>query len=312
MLTIHKGSQISEGFISGFNKGWKGFLWMMKIIIPVSFFTAILAWSGLLEKIDFIIEPAMDLLNLPAMAALPLLIGMLTGIYGGIASMVVLPFSIEQMTIIAIFLLIAHNLVQEGIIQGNSGINPFKATIFRIVAAIVTVFVVAQFIDSDGSSNAGMEAVSSLTSQPFLVMLQGWGLTVLSLIIKIFFIIMVILITLEMVKTLGWINHIVNFLSPLLRIMGLSRKVGILWITAVVFGLAYGGAVIVEETKSGHLTERELETLHLSIGINHSMIEDPVLFLPLGIGAFWLWIPRIIMALISVRLLTLWQNFVRN
>ncbi|TFG37195.1 MAG: hypothetical protein E4H39_02625 [Syntrophobacterales bacterium] len=117
-----------------------------------------------------------------------------------------------------------------------------------------------------------------------------------------------ILTALEVFKTLGWITHVVNFLAPLLTVMGLSRKVGVLWITAVVFGIAYGGAVIVEEAKDGQLTEGELETLHLSIGINHSMIEDPVLFLSLGVGAFWLWVPRLIMALIAVRLLTLWQR----
>jgi hypothetical protein len=45
-------------------------------------------------------------------AALPLLVGTLTGIYGAIAAMVVLPFTKGQMTLIAIFLLIAHNLAR--------------------------------------------------------------------------------------------------------------------------------------------------------------------------------------------------------
>ena len=54
-------------------------------------------------------------------AALPLLIGMLTGVYGGIAAMVVLPFSSAQMTLMAVFILMAHALIQEGIIQGKSG-----------------------------------------------------------------------------------------------------------------------------------------------------------------------------------------------
>ena len=40
--------------------------------------------------------------------------------------MIVVPLTQAQMTLIAIFLLISHNLVQEGIIQGKSGINPLK------------------------------------------------------------------------------------------------------------------------------------------------------------------------------------------
>jgi hypothetical protein len=309
MPFMSRGNKIREGFVNGINKGWHGFLWMMKIIIPISFLTALLAWFGLIEKLDILIKPAMGLLNLPSMAAVPLLVGMLTGIYGGIAAMAVLPLSSEQMTIVAIFLLISHNLVQEGIIQGNSGINPLKATLFRIGASVITVLIVAQCMDLTGTVDIASGGEFREPSQPFWAMVHEWGSTILILVIKIFFIIMGILTALEIFKNLGWITPVVNFLSPLLKVMGLGHKVGILWITAVVFGLSYGGAVIVEEAREEHLTKRDLETLHLSIGINHSMIEDPVLFLSLGVGAFWLWVPRLIMALVAVRLLTLWQNF---
>ena len=81
--------------------------------------------------------------------------------------------------------------------------------------------------------------------------------------------------------------------------------------TAAVFGLAYGAAVIVEEAKEGYLSKDELEVLHLSIGINHSLIEDPALFLPFGLSAFWLWVPRMITAVIAVRLFTWWQAALR-
>jgi len=79
----------------------------------------------------------------------------------------------------------------------------------------------------------------------------------------------------------------------------------------LIFGLAYGAAVIVEEAEKGHLSREELERLHLSIGINHAIIEDPSLFLALGLGAFWLWAPRLIMAILAVHLLRLWQSLAK-
>jgi hypothetical protein len=79
--------------------------------------------------------------------------------------------------------------------------------------------------------------------------------------------------------------------------MGLSPSTGMLWLTASVFGLSYGAAVIVEETQSKKFKQQDLNRLHLSIGINHSMIEDPALFLPFGLPFLWLWIPRIIAAM---------------
>ncbi len=281
---------------------------MMKIIIPISFLTALLAWSGLIEKMDFFLRPLMGLLGLPPAATLPLIIGALTGIYGGIASMAVLPLSMEEMTLVAIFLLIAHNLVQEGIIQGKSGVNPIVATVFRLVVAVITVLVVSRWLSPSGSVPHEL-GLSSPVPQTFSAMVRDWGLVTMGLVAKIFCIIMMILTSLEILKSFGWAAVIVAFLAPVLTFMGLSRRVGILWMTAVLFGLSYGGAVIVEEVKNGNLSKEELETLHLSIGINHSMIEDPSLFLPLGLSPFWLWVPRLIVALLAVRLLTLWHRF---
>ena len=109
--------RFKEGLTSGIIKGWSGFVWMLRIIIPISFLTTLLSYSVWIDKIDFLLQPAMNLLNLPPMAALPVIVGILTGIYGVIAYMGMLPLTSDQMTLIAVFLLISHNFVQEGIIQ---------------------------------------------------------------------------------------------------------------------------------------------------------------------------------------------------
>ena len=306
-MTIER-TLLKEGLNTGLHKGLDGFIWIMKILIPVSLFTALLAWTGWLDHLDFLLQPLMSILSLPAMATIPLLIGMLTGIYGGIAAMSVLPFSQDQMTLMAIFLLIAHNLIQEGIIQAKSGIHPIKATLFRLVAATFTVIAVAPFFNV--TMTASEKTGSSLEmTRPLIEALQEWGLTTLSLSAKIFVIIMCILTLLEILKTFDLISPMVRVLNPLLKIMGLDQKVGFLWLTAVIFGVAYGGAVIVEEVKAGHLTKEELEELHLSIGINHALVEDPSLFLSLGLSPFWLWFPRVIVAILAERMLTLWRLF---
>jgi len=299
---------LNTGLHNGLRKGWQGFFWMMKIILPVSLFTTLLAWSGWIGMLDFLVEPLMNLFNLPAMAALPLLIGMLTGIYGGIAAMVILPFDQGQMTLMAIFLLMAHNLIQEGIIQGQSGIHPLKITLFRLVTASLTIMLVGPWLA--GPSVAGVTPALVLpVPPPFVAMIGHWLETTFWLTLKIFFIIMAILMLLEMAKILGWIVPIVRLFSPLLRLMGLDRKVGLLWMTAIVFGLAYGGAVIVEEAKANHISREELEMLHLSISINHSMVEDPLLFIALGLSALWLYLPRIVMAIVTVHLIRLWYRY---
>jgi len=302
---------LKESFLAGFRKGWIGFIWIMKILVPISLLTVLLAWSGWMEKIHFLIQPIMSWLSLPAMAALPLLIGVFTGIYGGIAAMVVLPFTKEQFTLMAIFLLIAHNLIQEGVIQGKSGLHPLKATLFRLIAASLTVMAAALFL-AVGATAPITAGGSAIDPKSLGAMIGDWLLTTLKLSVRIFAIIMSLLIVLEVMKRLGWINRIVKLSRPLLRGLGLGENAGILWMTAAIFGLAYGAAVIVEEAKEGHLDKEELEGLHLSIGINHALIEDPALFLALGLNPFWLWVPRIITAMLAVRLLTFWQQIVKK
>jgi hypothetical protein len=167
--------------------------------------------------------------------------------------------------------------------------------------------VAARFLDV--TPTAALVAKTSVSvSQSFGAMMGQWLLAMSQLCVKIFVIIMTLLILLEVLKSLGWIKKIVKLSRPLLKCLGLSEKAGILWMTAAIFGLAYGAAVIVEEAKEGHLERDELEGLHLSIGINHALVEDPALFLALGLSAFWLWVPRLITAMLAVRLLTLWQH----
>jgi hypothetical protein len=64
--------------------------------------------------------------------------------------------------------------------------------------------------------------------------------------------------------------------------------------------------------KEGLLTDEEAEKLHLSIGINHSFIEDPILFMALGVSFFWAWFPRLLAAILTVHVVTQWQKHLRR
>jgi len=102
---------------------------------------------------------------------------------------------------------------------------------------------------------------------------------------------------------LGWIKYLVKFFRPLMKILGLSDRAVMMWVTGAGFGLLYGSAIIIEEAKKGALTKEELEHLHVSIGINHSIVEETALFLALGVNPFWLLIPRFATSAIAVHAL---------
>ncbi|MFZ7128267.1 MAG: iron transporter [Desulfobacterales bacterium] len=290
---------------SGIRKGWSGALWMYRILIPISFFTLILEMTHVIERLDGVLAPIMGLIHLPAKAALPLVAGLLTGIYGGIASMAVLDLTIRESTLIAVFLLISHNMIQESVIQGQSGVNPIKAAAARLATSVAVVWLMG-FFWGEGARSAVAHAAAAAPAGT-AEMLMKWGLQTLKLCLQILVILIGIMVLMEWMRATRLSDRLAGMLSPLLRLLGLSERTGMLWLTAVLFGVSYGGAVIVEEVRHGSLASEELERLHLSIGINHSMIEDPALFLPLGISAVWLWVPRLLAAVIAVQLLIVWR-----
>lgn len=287
-------------FLAGIKRGWGSFIWISQIIIPVSFLVALLQWAGWLNQLDFLLDPLMRLLNLPPEAALPIISGMVINLYAGIAVMYTIPFTIGQMTLIAVFNLIAHNLIAEGIIQHKSGLNVIKTTLIRITAATIVLLIVSRFL---GDTSQSISTPGGLAVQaPILEVLKNWGIDTLQLLLRILGIVMTIMVLLEFSETLNWNKYSRRFLRPLMKILRLSDRTATLWLTSVTFGLMYGGAVIIDEAKKGTLTREELERLHISVGINHSMIEDSALFLVMGLHPFWLWVPKLVMAIAAVQI----------
>ena len=285
--------------MAGVKKGWGSFLWIVKIIIPVSFLVALLQWTGWLYHLDFLLKPLMSQLNLPPEAVIPIVSGLLINMYGAIAAMTAIPFTLEQMTLMAVFTLLAHNLIAEGIVQHKSGINVIKITLIRIITAVLAVLIVSRFL-GDASQSVAVAAELPVRS-PLVGALSVWVRDTAELLMKILVIIMFIMMTLETSRALGWIEYVIRFFRPLMLILGLPSRAAASWITAVLFGLMYGGAVIVEEARRGALTKAEMERLHISLALNHAIVEDPALFLALGLPAFWLWVPKLVVAIVAVQ-----------
>jgi hypothetical protein len=295
----------------GWRRAFSSYIWLLKILFPVSLATALLDYSGWLQHMDVALKPAMATLSLPPSAALPILIGMTAGVYASLAAMAVLPLSSDHITIITVFILIAHNLPQEGIIQARSGINFIKTTLVRITAAVAACVVVAWCLQAEAGPASASASVALREWPAFGVFLQDWLVGMMQLGAKVLIIVIGVMALIELMKEFSLIDVLVRLFAPVLRMMGLHQRAGVLWLTGVIFGLAYGGAVIVEESSSLRLDPEEVEKLQLSIGINHSMIEDPLLFLPLGVNPFWLLVPRLAAAVAAVYLISAWFKLKR-
>ena len=283
------------------SKGWRSYLWVLKILLPVSLATTLLHYSGITTQIGNMLVPLMSPVGLPGEAAVPLLIGLTAGFYPGLAAMTALPFTAAQFNLLAIFMLLAHSLPQEGIIQAKSGLDGWKAILVRLITAAFTVWCCSWFL-ADTTQALEAAAAAGPESRGLGELLLTWGRDTFRLCLNVLFIVVPIHMLSALIKARGWEHKLTKPLRPVLALMGLSRRAGFIWIAAVTFGLVYGAALIVDEAKQGYLTAEELEDLQLSIGLNHAMLEDSIIFLSLGCGLGWVLLPRIIAASLAVHM----------
>ena len=87
---------------------------------------------------------------------------------------------------------------------------------------------------------------------------------------------------------------------PLMTLFGLPDRCSFLWIVANTLGLAYGGAVMLEEVERGGLSRHDINLLNLHIGVSHSNLEDLLLFSSIGAVGWILLLARWLMSIILV------------
>lgn len=113
-----------------------------------------------------------------------------------------------------------------------------------------------------------------------------WCYSTLSILVKMTLLIYSLAILQRILSEFGVIRWVSKFLKPLLLLFGLPARCSFLWIIANILGIAYGGAVMMEEVRAGKLSLRDIKLVNQHIGISHSNLEDLTLVASIG-GIWW-------------------------
>ncbi len=120
------------GLVSGLQTFWD----LAKVMIPAYGITLVLEYLGVIGWLATAARPVMQALGLPGDAAVPLVVGYLLNIYAAVGSMQALDLDARQITVLAIAILIGHNLVVEGAVLHRAGMNGFAFGALRVVAGL--------------------------------------------------------------------------------------------------------------------------------------------------------------------------------
>lgn len=302
-----------------FRNSLKTALWIIRIIIPVSFIVTLLDFYGIIEWISAYTAPLFQLIGLQGNAAVVYFSSLFLPLYAPIAIIATLPLTLREITILALMCLITHNLPIECAVQRRSG-TPFWQTLvirltFSILGGILLNLILptelnlhniveTQYIASQESSfTTETQNIASLQSH-----LLTWLANTLSLCIKIILIITALMYGQYLLKRYGIINKIARPLAPLMRLCGLQPDSAFLWLVAQIVGLTYGAGIMAQEIEESGADHEELHRINLHICVNHSLIEDTAIFCMLGVAWYFLVIPRLIFAIIIVQT----YNFIKR
>jgi hypothetical protein len=294
--------------------GLKTTAWLAVLVVPVSLSVTLLAWSGALDKAAGYLAPVLGLFGVPEETAIAFVTGALVNCYSAIAAFSAFPLTGRELTILALMILVCHNLLVECPIQHRTGTSGVAMALLRIGGACVGGLALNLFLPADDGAvvHAGAAASMSQDAISLLGALAIWARSAGTLVLKIAVIVVSLTVAQKLLDELGTIRVLARALGPAMWVLGLNRKVAFLWLVANTLGLAYGGGIIVEEIKAGRLDRSDVNSLNISVALCHSLLEDTILFVAVGAWALWITVPRLVMAAAAVWTYRLWEWFDRG
>lgn len=290
-------SKIKECFRAAIPAAWKSTKWLLKLMIPISFGVTILQYTGILAWIATWINPVFVHLGLPGESAVAFISGAAAGTYAGLAVMMSIPLTIKQATILGIMIALCHALPMECAVNKKTGSSFWKMGAIRITMAFVSALILNILLPemSEKYIYLGAAADSELSD-----VLTTWIVSQAKMSLMVFLIIYTLMVVQRMLEAYKLLMPISHLLAPMMSLFGLPRHASYMWLVGNVLGISYGSAVMVELEEKGLVTREEANDVNYHLIMNHSMLEDTIVFAATGISGALLIGTRMTFAFILV------------
>lgn len=290
-------NRIIECFRLAMPASWKSTKWLLKLMIPISLAVTLMQHFGILTWIATWINPLFVHFGLPGESAVAFISGATAGTYAGIAAMMSIPLTMKQASILALMIALCHALPMECAVNKKTGSSFWKMGTIRIVMALICAFCLNIILPDmqEKYIYLGAEADSS-----FWEVMKIWGVSQIKMSLMVVLIIYSLMVVQRMLEAYRLLDPLSRLLSPLMKLFGLPRHASYMWLVGNVLGISYGSAVMVELEEKGLVTREEANDVNYHLIMNHSMLEDTIVFAATGISALLLITTRLCFALLLV------------
>lgn len=286
---------VKKGLLAGMKTTWS----LGKVIFPITLIISVLQYTPVLGWVIKIISPLMGLFGLPGDAAIPLVLGNFLNLYAGIAGILSLELSVKEVFIIAIMLSFSHNMLIESGVALKAGVKLWIILTVRIGLAVISAIVI-NLVWNGGSETAQYGFISPAASDlegTGAILLYGFqkaGLGVLQLAL----IVTPLMVINQILKDLKWLDVFSRILAPFTKVLGMKPNASMTLVAGLTIGLAYGAGIMIQAVKEDNVSKRDITLAFIFLVACHAVVEDTLIFVPLGIPVLPLLIIRLAVALL--------------
>ncbi|MBP2078935.1 nucleoside recognition domain-containing protein [Oceanobacillus polygoni] len=294
----------------GLQQGLKTTLTLGKVIFPITLIVTILQFTPVLPWIINLLTPAMGLIGLPGEAAVPLVLGNTLNLYAGIAAIISFDFTVKEVFIMAMMLSFSHNLFVESAVATKVGVNWWLIVGVRVGLAITSAFVI-NLVWNGGSELAQYGFVASSE-----VVLNGWveialhGMqTALLAILQLALIVIPLMMIIQIMREKGLLTAMSNMLAPFMKLLGMDKNTSMTMVAGLTVGLAFGAGLMIQAVKEDGVSKKDMYLALIFLVSCHAVVEDTLVFIPLGIPVWPLLVIRLTTAIVLTMVIaSIWNS----
>ncbi|MCA1055373.1 hypothetical protein LCM10_10285 [Rossellomorea aquimaris] len=286
---------VKKGGMSGLKTTWS----LGKVIFPITLIVFVLQYTPVLPWVMEKITPLMRLLGLSGDAAIPLVLGNFLNLYAGIAGILSLDLTVKEVFIIAVMLSFSHNLLIESTVASKVGVKIWLIVTVRIGLALISAIVI-NLVWKGGSEVAQYGMMPPQQADP-----EGWGgILLLGLekagygVLQLALIVIPLMVIIQIMRDLGWMEVFTRWMAPFTKALGMNANTSATMVAGLVIGLAYGAGVMIQAVKEDGVSKKDVTIAFIFLVACHAVVEDTLIFVPLGIPVLPLLIIRLVTAVV--------------
>lgn len=272
--------------------------WLLKIMIPISLAVNLLQHYGVIAWLATYLDPVFVHLGLPGYSAIAYLTGAAVSTYASVAVMLSMPLTLRAATIISIMVGISHALFVESAVVRKTGSSFWGMFSLRVIFAFICGWYLNLVLPE--MNQPFTEMVKLEVGRPLTEVLQSWAVANVKMSVMIFLLIYALMVIQRVMDAFNLTYRISRILSPLMRLFGLPDNASYMWVVGNVLGISYGSAVMIDLEERGQISREEANDVNYHLVMNHSMLEDTLVFASFGVSAWWILSTRMLFAMILV------------